>query len=125
MISSGNDTFPGLRAIESNDSLSLISCRKSDSSVLGLEMFNLNTGRTGLYLDSNRKTTFLTFYETMNDASSDKLYVHRKMRLEITSWDEANRRFSGTFQSELRSLSGNKTIYISNGKFENILFERR
>lgn len=125
LISTDNDTFPGVRAAEYQDSLSLITCRNSDSSVFGLDIFLLYPGRTGEYRDSTRKTTYMTFYETVNDPTPDQIFVHKKMRLQMTSWDPAKRRFSGTFQAELRSISGTRTLLISNGKFENVLFEKQ
>jgi hypothetical protein len=125
MINTENDTFPGIHVSEFKDSFSLLTCRKSDSSVFSLKIFLLVPGRTGDYRDSTRRTTTMAFNEKMNNPSSDQRYIHKKMRVEITSWDETNRRFSGNFQAEMRSVSGNKTIYISNGKFENVLFQKK
>lgn len=123
LLNTENDTFPGIHVSEYKDSFNLLTCRKSDSSVFSLKIFLLVPGRTGEYRDSTRRTTIMAFNEKMNNPSSEQQYIHKKMRVEITSWDQTNRRFSGNFQSELRSVSGNKTIYISNGKFENVLFE--
>lgn len=123
LVNSNDDTIYGFQAHTDGDYLVIYGCRFSDSSVVYFQIDPLLPGKTGTYIDSTGDYGFAVYFNNIEDINTgEDYYENSVMKVVITSWDTASKKFSGTFEGDFESILGNDFLKIRNGKINNMTY---
>jgi hypothetical protein len=117
----GVDSIPGCEAYLTGDTMTFIATNFSDTSVV-LAQLVLTSGRVGTYSGTTSTEGGMFYLSKFDETSLLQAFLMytTSYNFTISKWDNASKKFSGTFNFNMVSNIGGPGFNVTNGKFDDV-----